>query len=68
MAHNFKIGQTVTLAFDRLRHTQGSSFEILGLLPPLDGDPQYLVKSDLEKCRRVVLQSVMTDEPRKSAW
>ena len=60
MEHNFKVGQTVQLVADRLRHTQGTSFKIIGLLPAVAGDPQYLVKSDLENCRRVVLQSTVT--------
>lgn len=60
MSHRFKIGQTVTLAYDRLLHTRGSHFRIVALMPALNDDPQYLVKSDQESCQRVVLQSAMT--------
>jgi hypothetical protein len=60
MEHNYKVGQSVKLVVDRFRHTQGGSFKIIGLLPAVAGDPQYLVKSDLENCRRVVVQSALT--------
>jgi hypothetical protein len=59
MEHSFKVGQSIKLVVDRLRHTQGGQFKIIGLLPAVSGDPQYLVKSDLENCRRVVLQSAV---------
>lgn len=66
--HRFKIGEMVELTLDRLQHTQGGSFEVLGLLPPVHDDPQYLVKSELEKCRRVVVQSVMKPRAHRSTW
>jgi len=62
MDHDYKVGQTVKLVADRLRHTQGGNFKIIGLLPAVAGDPQYLVKSDLENCRRVVLQSTVSKQ------
>ena len=60
MEHDFKVGQSIKLVVDRLRHTQGGNFKIIGLLPAVAGDPQYLVKSDLENCRRVVVQSAVS--------
>ncbi len=59
MEHSYKVGQSIKLVVDRLRHTQGGHFKIIGLLPAVAGDPQYLVKSDLENCRRVVVQSAV---------
>jgi hypothetical protein len=61
MEHGYKVGQTVRLVVDRLRHTQGGDFKIVGLLPAVAGDPQYLVKSDRESCRRVVVQSALAN-------
>jgi hypothetical protein len=60
--HAFKVGQSVKLVVDRLRHTQGGDFKIVGLLPPVAGDPQYLIKSDLENCRRVVVESAVSKQ------
>lgn len=68
MNHEFKIGQTVTLTHDRFRGTQDGTFEILGLLPPINGDPQYLIKSGMEKCRRVVVQSSMIVKEQPAKW
>ena len=59
MSHRFKIGQTVQLARDTVRMTQDGSFRILALRPSEDGDPKYLIKSDAERCQRIVAQSAI---------
>jgi hypothetical protein len=62
MPHRFKIGQTVKLTRDALRATHDGNFRIVALRPPEHGDPQYLIKSDEERCQRVVAQSAIRTE------
>ena len=57
MPHKFKVGDTVFLPPNVLRLVPTGVFEILRLLPPVDARPQYRIKSKLEPCERVVLES-----------
>ncbi len=59
MIHKFRIGQTVQLTRDSLRTVNSGSFRILALRPSEGDDPLYLVKSDAERCQRIVAQSAM---------
>jgi hypothetical protein len=57
MPHKFKIGDTVFVPSNVLRLVPTGGFEILRLLPPVDAGPQYRIRSKLEPCERVVLES-----------
>jgi len=59
MSHKFKVGQSVQLTRDSVRMTQAGSFRILALRPSEDDDPKYLIKSDAERCQRIVPQSAI---------
>jgi len=59
MLHKFRIGQTVQLTRDGLRVMNENQFRILALRPYEGDDPLYLVKSDGERCQRIVAQSAM---------
>ncbi|MBY0532804.1 MAG: hypothetical protein K2P86_12620 [Xanthobacteraceae bacterium] len=59
MIHKFKIGQTVQLTRDNLRTANQNRFRILALRPFDGDDPLYLVKSDSERCQRIVPQSAI---------
>lgn len=59
MIHKFRIGQTVQLTRDNLRTVNEGYFRILALRPFDGDDPLYLVKSDSERCQRIVQQSAI---------
>lgn len=59
MIHKFRIGQTVQLTRDALRVVNENQFRILALRPFEGDDPLYLVKSDGERCQRIVAQSTI---------
>jgi hypothetical protein len=59
MSHKYKIGQTVNLTRDTLRTVNGGGFRIVALRPAEGDDPHYLVKSDAERCQRIVPQSAI---------
>jgi hypothetical protein len=59
MMHRFRIGQTVQLTRDNLRVANDSHFRILALRPSDGDDPLYLVKSDSERCQRIIAQSAI---------
>jgi hypothetical protein len=66
MPHKFKIGDMVFVPPNVLRRVPAGIFEILRLLPPVDAGPQYRIKSELERCERVVLECDLkrpTSEP-----
>jgi hypothetical protein len=59
MPHRFRIGQTVQLTRDNLRVANDNHFRILALRPFDGDDPLYLVKSDSERCQRIIAQSAI---------
>jgi len=63
MLHKFRIGQTVHLTRDNLRVANDNSFRILALRPFDGDDPLYLVKSDAERCQRIIAQSAIKRDP-----
>ena len=58
-AHKFKVGQLVTL-HSKPHGVFGGQFEVVRLLPPVNGDFQYRVKSTRDGHERVVLESELT--------
>ena len=56
-AHKFKVGQLVTL-HSKPHGVFGEQFEVVRLLPPVNGDFQYRVKSTRDG--QVVLESELT--------
>jgi hypothetical protein len=57
--HQFRVGQVVTLSHDLVRRAAGR-YEIVGLVPPMDGEPRYRVQSPYEDHARVVEESDLT--------
>jgi hypothetical protein len=60
MTHKFIVGQTVNLPRTILRQAAAGEYEILRLMPTVDGDPQnpcYRIKSIAENHERVVRES-----------
>jgi hypothetical protein len=57
MPHKFKVGDAVFVPPSVLRLVPTGVFEIIRLLPPVDAGPQYRIKSKLEPCERVALES-----------
>jgi len=53
----FAAGQSVTMTLSNLRRTSADTFEIVRLLPPEGGNPQYRIKSLRDGHERVVTES-----------
>ena len=58
--HQFRVGQVVTLSHDLMRQAAAGPYEIVGLVPPMDGEPRYRVQSPYEDHARVVEESDLT--------
>jgi hypothetical protein len=59
--HKFKIGQTVDFrSASRSRAAAVGRYRFVAQRPPDDGEPTYLIKSDLERHDRVARESEMT--------
>ncbi len=56
--HKFVVGQTATFVNeDRTRTAASGSYRIVAQRPISNGEPWYIVKSDLERYDRVVAES-----------
>lgn len=56
--HKFTIGETITFAIkDRTRVANPGHYRIVARRPVSNGEPWYVVKSDLERYERVVAES-----------
>jgi hypothetical protein len=65
MSHKFSVGQTVDLIPRMLRAAAAGKYEVVGLMPILDNDPdnpRYRIKSLSEKHERVVSESELVSE------
>ena len=59
--HKFKLGQSVEYQPDRFQQqTPAGAYKITRLLPALGRDQQYRIKSSLEQCERIALESQLT--------
>jgi hypothetical protein len=58
--HQFQVGQFVTLSHDLARRAAAGPYEIVGLVPTMDGEPRYRVPSPYEDHARVVEESDLT--------
>lgn len=52
--HRFKIGQIVEILPTTLRSSAPGQYEIVRLVPCDSNDPQYCIKSRIEKHERIV--------------
>ena len=55
--HKFKLGELVELVRTSRLHAAPGPFEIVRLLPPVDGEPQYRIKGSGEHHERMVKES-----------
>jgi hypothetical protein len=55
--HKFQVGQFVDLIPRVIRQAAKGSYEIVGLMPENENDPQYRVKSIAERHQRVIPES-----------
>jgi hypothetical protein len=58
--HQLRVGQFVTLSHDLARRAAAGPYEIVGLIPLMDGEPRYRVQSPYEDHARVVEESDLT--------
>ena len=58
--HQFRVGQFVTLRHDLSRWAAAGPYEIVGWVPPMDGEPRYRVQSPYEDHARVIEESDLT--------
>ena len=55
--HKFKVGEAVSFVSGLLIAGDGGSYTVTGLLPPIDEEFQYRIKSDRERFERVAPES-----------
>ena len=55
--HKFKVGEAVSFVSGLLSAGDGGSYTVTRLLPPIDEEFQYRIKSDRERFERVAPES-----------
>ena len=66
--YRFKVGQTVVAPKGRDLHIPRGPLVVVRLLPLADGEPQYIVRSELDGLDRVVRESqIRLAEEERSA-
>jgi hypothetical protein len=60
VAHKFKLGELVEVVQTWTIQPSRGPYEIVGLLPEADGDPQYRVKSRHDEHERVAKESLLS--------
>lgn len=57
-AHKYAVGERITfMSQDRWRPAAGGHYHVIAQRPVADGEPWYVIKSDLERFDRVVAES-----------